>query len=154
MITVNARGFRGLNYIKMHSACKILCSRRWYVFKPTTINHDSLVVLLSTIQEINSSGNSIKKNENEELEYIHIGKKKKKVSTVPCKLGDVIVYLVGVKNIVDFILFFKEKTSPMQPLGFTTKFLELERRDDSEDVILNNFYLTFGTEKKGKYISS
>lgn len=52
MISVIARGFKGQS--KRETACGNLQYGQWYIFKPLPTDHESLVLLLSTIQEMNS----------------------------------------------------------------------------------------------------
>lgn len=57
VVSVIKRGFEGINRAQHKSACNILPWRPWYIFKPLPIDHGSLVLLLSIIQEMKSSEN-------------------------------------------------------------------------------------------------
>lgn len=73
------------------------------------------------------------KKRNTVTQDIFVGKARKKVSAIPCEFGDFIIYLVGEKNAVNFLLFITvkgEDDSPMKPLGFAATYISFEKLDE------------------------
>lgn len=184
MISVIENGFEEINHAQHINLCIILKYRPWFIFKPLPMDHKSLVLLLSTIEEIKSredvsnflryisntwqqdpsnlrplqdlprsseSQEFTSKKENTELENIYVGTARKEVSAIPCKFGDFTIYLVAAKA-VNFLLFLKEnRRSPIEPLGFITKFLGLQRARNSLSQTIEKFIELFSEQMASKY---
>lgn len=176
------KGFVGINNDQHKTACIIIGRRPWYIFKTLPTDREGLVVLLSTITEINlseerswkgylislqhghlnslshqnlssSSGSqgATHKKRNTLMEYIYVGTAGKKVLAIPCKFGDFIIYLVPEKDIDNFILFFKKnERSPVKPLGFTVKHLELQKINNTPVATDLDFIESFANEPNTK----